>query len=94
MRQGERDGDARALADRAFDVEPSGKALDAFANALKPEMSLLDAGRGGGVEARAVVVDGKEQLVAVEAAGDADRGGVAVTDGVDGRQLALERLRW
>ena len=57
---------------------------DAIADALKPEMALAHAGDGCRVEAAAIVADGKEEPVAIEASGDPDGGGVAMPGGVDG----------
>ena len=47
-------------------------------------MALAHAGDGCRVEAAAIVADGKEEPVAIEASGDPDGGGVAMPGGVDG----------
>ena len=80
----QRDGDFGAAAGDGVYGEAASGAGDALADAGETEVSLGEAGEGGGVEAAAVVLDREEQPVAVERAGDVDRLRLSVADGVGG----------
>ena len=67
----------------AFDFHVSLKRLDAFAYALKPEMSVTHARCAVGIESTSVVSYGEEQPSTIDASCDLDVVGATVSHGID-----------
>ena len=67
----------------ACDFNHTSEFLNAFADALKAEMTLQNAGRGIGIETTAVVGDGTEERRLVKRTGDPDDSRISVANRVD-----------